>query len=344
MAKRKSRKKAPANPFRRIARWIAWFVAALYTVLSLVGNWFVHHDATWLEERKSSLPKFVFEPLMYLGDRCGALTDAWGWTGHDVVYSSDEPTPEGQVLFAGRPVRLGDPAPKDVFVIDYGDFIVGWSPSLGHAAWCAYHVPAEVRFEAGARPSFAREKTVVGCPSPAVYTNTGYDRGHLVPNHAIVTRFGPDSQKKTFFMTNIAPQTPALNQGPWRVIEHMITDFWTARWGEIWVLVGPVPSSSKYSREFLQGTSIEVPEAFWMVIVAQEGEDVRVLSVLIPQAVGRRDFPVHHLTTVDNIERLTGWDLLSELPDFLERPLEAELPTRLWPIRFFDVFSMFGIW
>ena len=81
-----------------------------------------------------------------------------------------------------------------------------------------------------------------------------------------------------------------------------------------------------------------------MVIVAQEGEDVRVLSVLIPQAVGRRDFPVHHLTTVDNIERLTGWDLLSELPDFLERPLEAELPTRLWPIRFFDVFSMFGIW
>jgi hypothetical protein len=52
---------------------------------------------------------------------------------------------------------------------------------------------------------------------------------------------------------------------------------------------------------------------------------------------------VHNSVTVDELERRTGLDLLADLPNFLEKPLEAHLPTRLWPIRFIDIFSLIGL-
>lgn len=48
------------------------------------------------------------------------------------------------------------------------------------------------------------------------YTNTGYDRGHLVPN----ADYGTD----TYFISNAVPMVPAFNRGMWRISEQMIRD------------------------------------------------------------------------------------------------------------------------
>jgi hypothetical protein len=63
----------------------------------------------------------------------------------------------------------------------------------------------------------------------------------------------------------------------------------------------------------------------------------------MPKDISFSAFPVHNIVTIDELERLTGLDLLADLPNFLERPLEAHLPTRLWPIRFVDVFGLMGL-
>ena len=157
----------------------------------------------------------------YLGDRTAFITDAFGWTGHDAVYDSDDPVPSGQVFFAGQPRRTGAPAPSDIAVLQRGEFAIGWSPSLKRPVWAAYHVPRDARFDIGRRPSFSKDRNVASAPAPEAYRGARYDRGHMVPNHAIATRFGPDEQRKTFLMTNIAPQSPALNRGPWREMEQI---------------------------------------------------------------------------------------------------------------------------
>jgi hypothetical protein len=46
-------------------------------------------------------------------------------------------------------------------------------------------------------------------------------------------------------MSNIAPQSPALNRGVWRDVEHRIADLWTARYGEIWVVVGCISGAGQ---------------------------------------------------------------------------------------------------
>jgi len=341
---RKSRKgKHPTSPLRRIARAAAIAAVAATAVLCTVGGWYAGHPAEWLAEKSRSLPRFVTAPLLYFGDRTLYLTDGLGLTGRDVVYDFDEPAPEGRVFFAGAPKRSGPPAPDDIVVLDRGEFSVGWSPSLGHSVWAAYHIPREARFDSGKRPSFRKDPDVPNSPAAAAYGQTGYDRGHLVPNHAIESRFGPDVQRKTFYTTNIAPQSPALNRGPWRAVEHMASDLWTARYGELWVVVGTVSKPRGETGERLAGTTIDVPEAFWMVIVAQDADGVRALAVVLPQTVGWNDFPVHGIVSIDDVERLSGLDLMPELPSFISRPLEAERPTRLWPIRLRDVFKLIAL-
>ena len=332
----KGKKSPPASPARKAARIISVAVVIAVAALCGVGDWYVHHPPEWLAERQSLLTA----PLVYFGDRTAFLTDAFGWTGHDAVYDSDDPVPSGQVFFAGQPQRVGAPAPSDIAVLQRGEFAIGWSPSLKRPVWAAYHVPRDARFDPGKRPAFAKDRNVAAAPAPEAYKGARYDRGHMVPNYAVVTRFGQDEQRKTFLMTNIAPQTPALNRGPWREMERRIADLWTARYGEIWVIVGALPASSGTGREKLGADGIDVPERYYMIAVAQSDDGVRALAVMLPQTTDRWAFPVHGIVTIDELETLSGLEFFPEMPSFLKRPLQADRPTRLWPIRFRDILKL----
>jgi len=302
-------------------------------ILSIVANWFVHHPRTWVEERRASIP-FVAAPLLWLGNPIADITDGLGWTGHDVVYEYDTEAPSGEVTLAGTPVRTGAPAPADIRVINRGHFVIGWSDRLRHPVWCAYHVKKDAHYPADRRPSFSRDREVPTAPAPGDYRKSGYDRGHMAPNYAIASRYGEAAQKLTFMMSNIAPQSPALNRGVWRDVEHRIADLWTARYGEIWVVVGCISGAGGTI-----GGGIDVPTAYYQVILAQEGMDIRALAVLFPQNVGWHEWAARHIVTIDELEEMTGLDFNPDLPSFIQTPLEAELPTRLWPVRLRDIFA-----
>lgn len=342
--RKRPRKKNPGKSKKGYSRKVAAIVTVVFTVFmtiwAAIGSWYVHHPRKWLDRHSEGLPGLLAKPLLWVGEPVGDLLDAMGLAGHDAVYEYDVEAPSGEITFAGVPKRIGPPAPDDIVVIDKGEFKIGWSPSLRHPIWCAYHVPAHPSYEAGKRPSFVKDRTVSTSPVSANYDRSGYDRGHMVPNYAIATRFGAEMQRNTFFMTNIAPQSPALNRGVWREVEHRIADLWTARWGEIWVIVGAIPSDSGQT---LSNSGIDVPEKFYQVIVAQEGMDVRAQAVVYDQSVGWRAWPTRGLVTIDELEQMTGLDFLPELPDFIQSPLEAELPSRLWPVRFRDIFKKIAI-
>ena len=307
------------------------------TLFSAVSVWFVHHPRRWLERKCADYPSVITEPLLYVGNAVGDVTDGLGWTGHDAIYEYDVEAPVGEVLFAGAPKRTGSPAPNDIVVLDRGEFKIGWSPKLRHPVWCAYHVAKEARYPIGKRPNFSRDRNVPSSPAPSDYDRSGYDRGHMAPNYAIKTRYGEDDQKQTFLMSNIAPQRPALNRGVWKDVEHRIAQLWTARYGEIWVIVGCI--SSPDSLETVSGTDVDVPQQFYQVIVAQEGMDVRALAVIFSQDVGYGEYAARNLISIDELEELSGLDFLPELPEFIQSPLESELPSRLWPIRWQDIFD-----
>ena len=332
----KKKKSGETGPLRLWARIGAATLVVGFVLLCICGDIYVHHPAAWLASHRS----LITAPLEYLGDRTAFITDALGWTGRDAVNTPDDPIPEGMVSFAGDPVRVGAPAPADIVVLDRGEFRIGRSPSLRHPVWVAYHVPRTARHEAGKRPNFQKDKGVASSPQPKDYANSGYDRGHMAPNHAIATRFGPEIQRRTFQMTNVAPQRPGLNRGPWREMEQRISELWTSAYGEIWVIVGTVPPAPGQSRSKLGQTDINVPEQFYMVIASQTEDSVRMLAVLMNQTARRWDFPVHNIVSVDEIEKLTGLDFFPDMQRSLQMSLEADTPTRLWPVRVRDLLKL----
>lgn len=344
MSKRR-RKGGGKSRLRRIALWSGGVLSALLVLWAWAGVWYVHHSRHWLDRHRNSWPRLVTAPLAWIGNPVGDVCDALGITGHDAVYEYDEPAPEGEVLFAGAPRRVSGPAPDDIVVLDRGEFKVGWSQKLKHPVWCAYHVPAKAEYEAGKRPNFTKDKSVLSSPPASAYERSGYDRGHMVPNYAIVTRFGEEMQRSTFKTTNIAPQSPRLNRGPWRDVEHRIADLWTARWGEIWVIVGCI---SDPNGETLTGTDVDVPRRFYQVVAAEEEVEpdkyeVRAFALVFDQELECGTWPARCLVTIDELEEMTGLDFLPDLPEFIQRPLESELPSRLWPIRPRDIFKQIAI-
>ena len=186
MGKRKKKRKA--SSWRRIAAIAGIAAVVLLAVLSTAGGWFVHHPPAWIAEKRAAWPKFVTAPLLWAGNPVADVTDGLGLTGHDTVYEYDEEAPSGSVFFAGEPRRTGDPAPSDIRVLRRGEFAVGWSDSLRHPVWCAYHVAKTPKHDDGQRPGFTSDRSVPAAPKPGDYTKSGYDRGHMVPNHAIISR------------------------------------------------------------------------------------------------------------------------------------------------------------
>ena len=75
--------------------------------------------------------------------------------------------------------------------------------------------------------------------------------------------------------------------------------------------------------------------------MAQEGLDVRAFAVLFDQRVSWHEWAARSLISIDDLEELAGLDFFPDLPGFIQTPLEAELPTRLWPVRLSDVFRLF---
>jgi len=333
-------KKAKRTRRQVVSLKLGVILVAVLAGWAVAGEWYVHHSRKWLARKYVSWPRVVTVPLAWMGNPVADITDGLGWTGHDAVYEYDEEAPSGQVFFAGAPRRTGHPAPNDVTILDRGHFKIGWSDSLKHPLWCAYHVKRDAIGEPGKRPGFTRDRAVAAAPHPDDYAKSGYDRGHMAPNFAIASRYGEEFQRLTFMMSNISPQSPALNRGVWRDIEHRIAELWTARYGEIWVVVGCIPSSTGTK---IGKTGIDVPSAYYQVVIAQEGMDVRALAVLFPQNIPWSAWSARNLITIDELEEKTGLDFNPDMPQFLQDPLESELPTRLWPVRPLDIIKQIMI-
>jgi endonuclease G len=75
---------------------------------------------------------------------------------------------------------------------------------------------------------------------------------------------------------------------------------------------------------------VAVPTHFYKVILAVEGDCKIMYAAILPNAERVEDELNRFATTVDEVERRTGLDFFSGLPDSEEGPLESV--RRLFPV------------
>ncbi len=251
--------------------------------------------------------------------------DLWQLYGSNDYVEAVAPG-DRKFIYGGAPRAVGL-ADTSIRVLNNTGYVVGYSDALGDPLWSAYHLQDTALSEPPPRPDvFTTDLRTSARIDSAVYTRSDYDRGHMTPNYAIATRFGRSAQQETFQMSNICPQKHALNAGPWKQLEQKIATNYAGRFGEVWVIAGPVFGANppRLARR------VAVPEAFYMIIVDEDAGRVRAEAFLFPQDTPASAPLENYLASIDEIQRRTGLDFLSELPEAAQKTLEARKVDRVW--------------
>ena len=230
---------------------------------------------------------------------------------------------------------LGVPFDKDTtddYLIIRPQYVVSYSNRLGQPNWVASELNSawygEVERYEG---NFITDKSLPASfykVKDGDYTNSGYDRGHLVRSEERTATV--EDNKSTFLMSNIIPQTADLNRGVWLKLEYECERLCKEENKELFVVAGGIFHSNKTLND---AGKVTIPDScFKIIVVLDKGQSLanvtsstKVIAVVMPNIAGiRTDAYDKYLTTVDRIEASTGYDFLNEISDSVEESIESK--------------------
>ena len=218
-----------------------------------------------------------------------------------------------------------------------------WQPPANERenddAWC---------LNTGERPDWFTDDDLFEAgvaPDDDSYRNSGYDRGHMAMK-LLVERLGQHAAYCTHTTLNAIPQRSRFNQQVWQDLENL-TGAWAQIYGRIWVIQGPVfyPNMAITSWIGDEGElRVAVPDAAFKIVIRARteveagalGDGLEVLAFIYPQLGPgyfrpRTDYRHERfLTTVDEIEQLTGLDFRLSTDRAVERSLERRRAEAIW--------------
>jgi endonuclease G len=247
------------------------------------------------------------------------------------------PLVRGNTVPAGA--QLGDTAhtlggtpvaSRALNVLPNKGYVVGYDEERRNPAWVAYKV-FPPRHSSNPRPAkFETDMRTTARVETSAYSRSGYDRGHMAPNRAISLCYGAEAQRETFLMSNVVPQLHELNGGFWEAFEARVIGRYTRRFGEVWVVCGPVYEAQRTPKRLKQGVTI--PDAFFILVAdAQDGSGIRCQAFIVPnRSLKKTADPSQFLVSVREVERQTGLNFFPDLPATTQDALETAPAKRVW--------------
>nr|WP_255496350.1 DNA/RNA non-specific endonuclease [Mucilaginibacter sp. FT3.2] len=165
------------------------------------------------------------------------------------------------------------------------------------------------------------------------YSGSGFDRGHNCPSADRTSSVNANSA--TFLMTNMIPQAPQNNQQTWAGLENYLREQVVAG-NEVYIVMGSYGtggSGSNGSATTITSGHVTVPSNVWKVAVIVPTGDgdlaritttTRVIAVNTPNINTINADWKQYRVTVRDIEKATGYNLLSNLPQAVQDVVETK--------------------
>jgi endonuclease G len=232
---------------------------------------------------------------------------------------------------------------SDDYVIRRDQYTSSFNKLRGIPNWVSYNLEAShfgpedrcdcFTFDPMLPADFTRYTTAdyTGAGTVAGY---GIDRGHLARSFDRTSASLDNAT--TFLFSNIVPQASDNNQGPWATMEIAVGDLARFNDKELYVIAGASGSKGTVKNE----GRITIPAYMWKVVVVMPKDhrlsdvhswrDVEVIAVIMPNEPGIRDVNwEEYKTTVNAVEKLSGYDLLALLQDDVEAEVETGMTSVL---------------
>ena len=166
------------------------------------------------------------------------------------------------------------------------------------------------------------------------YTNSGFDKGHNCPSGDRTNN--ADANSATFLMDNIVPQAPYNNQRTWEHLEGFCRDQ-IALGNEVYVMMGSYGTGgtgTKGSANTIDSGRINVPAHIWKVVLIIPSGDhdlsridanSTIIAINTPNDNSINPDWMQYVCSVRDIEKNTGYKLLSALPQDVQDVLETRI-------------------
>ena len=161
-------------------------------------------------------------------------------------------------------------------------------------------------------------------PEPRVehadYTHSGYDRGHMAP--AADMKWSQKAMAESFYMSNVCPQNQKLNRDDWNDLEETCRQ-WAKKFGAVYITCGPIYDSKRPKR--IGKHQVAVPDRFFKVILINRQTNPVAMGFVFPNKAHHQKLE-RYMVNVDSVEKITGMDFFSKLPDKVEDKIESVIP------------------
>lgn len=150
-------------------------------------------------------------------------------------------------------------------------------------------------------------------------------RGHMVPSAERSGRSNLD----VFLGTNIMPQSTELNNGSWGDLEGMARE-WAGKCDTLYVVVGTDIKDAKYKVRDTRDFEIVVPAGIYRAVLAYKKDDgYRAMAAYFNNSKSDAKVSVKSkCMSIDELEKRLGIDLFVNLPDDIEKEVEAQDPAK----------------
>lgn len=237
-----------------------------------------------------------------------------------------------QLNYLKRHLKVGKPTPSHLLVRE--GYVVEYDSRLKLPIWIQYELnPIEVTGHAERSDDFRADTEVpYGYRSElSDYSGSDFDRGHMAP--AADMKRSINVMSESFLLSNMAPQVGVgFNRHIWKNLEDAIRG-WVQQRGGLTIITGPVfyPADNKITYQLIGDNRVAVPTHFFKIVLDNNDQNKPdVLAFLLPNQSLSGQHYKNFLVSIDNIEKLTGMDFLSDLPKSIQSSIESQTPSEVW--------------